>query len=159
MVQRVNYVQQSPELFESFLAFHAAAKEGVIDQTIRGLVSIRASQVNGCAFCLDLQVKQAKLHGERTLRLNHVAVWRESLLFSARERAALAWTEALTRLAESGVSEESYARVRAAFSEKEISDLTFLVVAINAWNRINIGFRPVPGSSDAAFGLDKARLT
>ncbi|MDM0001052.1 carboxymuconolactone decarboxylase family protein [Variovorax sp. J22P240] len=158
MTQRIHYVQQSPELFERFLAFHAAAKEGSIDRTLRCLVSIRASQLNGCLFCLDMHVKQARLDGERELRLHHIAVWRESPLFVARERAALGWTEALTKLSEQGVPDAIYASTRAHFSEKELSDLSFLVVAINAWNRINVAFRTVAGSSDVAFGLDQAQL-
>ena len=88
------------------------------------LVDIRASQLNGCAFCLDMHVKEAKLHGERELRLHHVAIWRESALFSLRERAALAWTETLTHLPSSGVSDAAYAEAREQFSEKELA-ITF----------------------------------
>jgi alkylhydroperoxidase family enzyme len=91
--------------------------------------------------------------------VHHVAIWRESSLFSARERAALAWTEILTRLPEGGVPDDIYGRVREQFSEKELSDLTFAVMSINAWNRVNIAFRTVPGWADAAFGLDKANLS
>ncbi|HCW18312.1 MAG TPA: alkylhydroperoxidase, partial [Achromobacter sp.] len=97
-------------------------------------------------------------HGERELRLHHIAVWRESPLFSARERAALAWTEALTTLPAHGVPNDVYEQAREQFTEAEISDLTFRVVAINGWNRLNVAFRTVPGSADAAFGLDKAGL-
>lgn len=158
MTQRIDYMQQSPELFKKFLAFNLAIKDAAIETPIADLVSIRASQINGCGFCLDMHVKQAKLHGERELRLHHVAIWRESTLFAPRERAALAWTEALTTLPALGVPDEIYERVRGQLSEKELSDLTFLVMAINAWNRVNVGFRTVPGSYDAAFGLDKAGL-
>jgi alkylhydroperoxidase family enzyme len=105
-----------------------------------------------------MHVKQAVMHGERPLRLHHLAIWRESTLFSPRERAALAWTEALTQLSPLGVSDEIYERVRTQFSEKELTDLTYAVMAINAWNRINVGFRAVPGAYDKAFGLDKAGL-
>jgi alkylhydroperoxidase family enzyme len=105
-----------------------------------------------------MHTKQAKLHGERELRLYHVAIWRESPLFNARERAALLWTEALTKLGEHGVPDDVYKAVREHFTEKEISDLTFSVMAINAWNRLNIAFLNVPGSQDKAFGLDKAGL-
>ena len=99
---------------------------------------LRASQLNGCAFCVDMHVKEAKIHGDRELRLHHVAVWRESPLFSEQERAALEWTEALTQLTPHGVSDAIYASVREQFSEQELSDLTFLVVAINGWNRLNV---------------------
>ena len=158
MTQRINYPQQSPELFRKFMEFSLALKESVIEEKTRNLVQIRASQLNGCAFCLDMHVKEAKIEGESELRLYHVAIWRESALFAPRERAALAWTEALTRLPEGGVPDELYERVRGQFSEKELSDLTFAVMAINGWNRASIAFRNVPGSADKAFGLDKAGL-
>lgn len=158
MTQRINYIQQSPELFKTFLEFSNALKNSAIEEATRDLVSIRASQLNGCGFCLDMHVKEAHIHGERPLRLYHVATWRESTLFSPRERAALAWTEALTKLPEHGVPDEIYERVRTQFNEKELSDLTFAVMAINGWNRANVAFRTVPGSADKAFGLDKANL-
>lgn len=158
MSQRLDYQQQSPGLFRKFVEFNLEVKKSSIEPTIIDLVSVRASQINGCSFCLDMHVKQATIHGERPLRLHHIAAWRESTLFEPRERAALAWTEALTRLPEAGVPDEIYERVRTVFSEKEISDLTFAVMAINAWNRINVAFRSVPGSLDKAWGLDKAQL-
>lgn len=158
MTQRIDYQKQSPELFKKFLAFSLALNESAIEPTIRHLVDIRASQINGCAFCVDMHVKEATIHGERALRLHHVAIWRESTLFSARERAALEWTEILTRLPAEGVPDDVYERVRAQLSEKELSDLTFLVMAINGWNRVNVGFRAVPGTYDKAFGIDKSGL-
>jgi AhpD family alkylhydroperoxidase len=156
---RVNYIHESPELFKAFMAVGNALRESSIEEKIRDLVEIRASQMNGCAFCLDMHVKQAKIHGERELRLHHIAAWRESTLFAPRERAALAWTEALTKLPEQGVPDEIFDRVRGQLSEKEISDLTFSIMLINAWNRINVGFKTAPGSFDAALGLDKAGLS
>lgn len=158
MTQRLNYMQQSPELFKKLIDFNSLVEEGAIEKPIRNLVAIRASQINGCGFCVDMHVKQAKIHGERELRIHHLAIWRESTLFIPRERAALAWTEVLTKLPEQGVPDEIYDRVRTQLSEKEISDLTFVVVAINAWNRINVGFKTVPGLHDKAWGLDKAKL-
>jgi len=158
MTQRINYIQQSPELFKKLLDLSNQLKESAIEESIRDLVSIRASQINGCAFCVDMHVKEARIHGERELRLHHVAIWRESTLFASRERAALAWTEALTTLAGYGVPDDIYESVRTQFSEKELSDLTYEVMAINAWNRANVAFRTVPGSADKAFGLDKANL-
>lgn len=158
MSQRIHYMQQSPELFRKFVEFSMLVEKGAIEEPIRDLVAIRASQINGCGFCVDMHVKQARLHGERELRLHHLAIWRESTLFAPRERAALAWTEALTRLPEHGVADDVYDRVRNELSEKELSDLTFSVMAINAWNRVNVAFRTVPGSQDKAFGLDKAGL-
>lgn len=159
LTQRIDYIQQAPELFRRLVDFNLLIKKGgLIEEPIGDLVAIRASQVNGCGFCLDMHLKQAKLHGERELRLHHLAVWRESPLFSARENAALAWTEVLTRLPEHGVSDAAYQDARVEFSEKEIIELTYLVVTINAWNRVNIAFRSVPGSADRAFGLDKAQF-
>ena len=158
MTQRLNYIQQSPELFKKFMEFSTALKSTAVEESIRDLISIRASQLNGCAFCLDMHVKEARIHGERELRIHHLATWRESTLFAPRERAALAWAEALTKLPEHGLSDELYERVRTQLSEKELSDLTFDVMAINAWNRANVAFKTTPGSADKAFGLDKANL-
>jgi AhpD family alkylhydroperoxidase len=157
-MQRLSPMQQSPELFKKFISASTALAEASIEAAIIDLVNIRASQLNGCAFCLDLHVKQAKMHGERELRLYHIAAWRESTLFVPRERAALAWTEVLTKLPEQGVPDDIYERVRGQLSEKEISDLTFAVMTINAWNRLNVAFKVVPGSADTAYGLDKAGL-
>ena len=156
---RLNYAQQSPELFRKLIDFSTAiAGSGHVEPGLSHLVDIRASQMNGCAFCLDMHVKEARLHGERELRLHHVAIWHESPLFTPRERAALAWTEALTRLAPTGVPDELYAEMREQFSEQELSTLTFRVMTINAWNRVNVAFRTPPGAHDKAFGLDKAGL-
>lgn len=157
-IARASYTQQSPELLKKFMELLAATRESSIEEPIRDLVAIRAAQLNGCAFCLDMHVKQAKIHGERELRLYNLAAWRDSILFAPRERAALAWTEILTRLPEQGVPDDIYERVRTQLSEKEISDLTFIVVAVNSWNRLNVGFKTVPGSSDSRLGLDKAGL-
>jgi len=159
MTQRLNYMQQSPEFFKKMMELSSTEKNSAIEEKILHLVHIRASQINGCGFCLDMHVKQAKIHGESELRLYHIPIWRESALFSPRERAALEWTEILTTLPAHGVPDDVYNNVRGQFSEKEISDLTFSIMAINAWNRINVAFKNVPGSADAAFGLNKAGLS
>jgi AhpD family alkylhydroperoxidase len=158
MSQRIDYQKQSPELFKKLNEFSMAFKHSAIEEPIRALVEIRASQMNGCAFCVDMHVKEATIHGERPLRLHHIATWRESQLFSPRERAALAWTEILTEIPAQGVPDEIYERVLTQFSEKELSDLTFKVMSINAWNRVNVAFHVVPGTYDKAFGLDKSGL-
>ncbi|CAB5513682.1 hypothetical protein LMG26857_02962 [Achromobacter anxifer] len=158
MIQRLNYFQVSEELSRKYLDYSMSLKKVPVVREFGHLVDIRASQLNGCGFCLDMHVKQAKIAGERELRLHHVAIWRESTLFSPRERAALAWTEAVTNLSAHGVPDAVYEEVRAELSEREISDLTFLVVGINGWNRLNVAFRTVPGSADEAYGLDKAGL-
>lgn len=158
MTQRLNYAQQAPELIKKMSDLSMAVKSGSIEQKLYDLVQIRASQINGCAFCLDMHVKEAKIHGESELRLYHIAIWHESNLFAPRERAALAWTEAVTRLPEGGIPDELYERVRGQLSEKEITDLTFSIMVINAWNRLAISFKAVPGSADKLYGLDKAGL-
>ncbi|MFG6458006.1 carboxymuconolactone decarboxylase family protein [Roseateles sp. BYS96W] len=152
---RLDYTRLSAELFKKYLDFSMAFK---MDEALAVLVDIRASQLNACAFCLDMHIKQARLRGERELRLHHVAIWRESPLFEPKERAALAWAEALTRLAPEGITDAAYAAAREQFSEAELSDLTWRVAAINGWNRLNVAFRQAPGSKDQMFGLDKAGL-
>lgn len=145
----------APALFKKYLDFALAS---TLDEGLALLVDIRASQLNGCAFCLDMHVKQARMAGERELRLHHVAIWRESPLFNPRERAALAWTELLTRLDSEGVTDADYRQVRDHLDEASLVELTFRVMAINGWNRLNIAFRRIPGSLDRQYGLDKAGL-
>jgi len=159
MSARLNYFQQSPAVAAKYQEFSNSLKDRPVPEKLKDLIFLRASQINGCAFCVDMHVKEAKIHGERELRLHHVAVWRESPLFDARERAALEWTEIVTHLPPHGIPDESYARMREVYSEQEITDITFLIVAINGWNRLSVSFRAVPGSADAAFGLDKAGLS
>ncbi|WP_323012347.1 carboxymuconolactone decarboxylase family protein [Castellaniella sp.] len=158
MTQRLNYYQASPEAAKKFSAFSQTLHENPFLAKIGYLVTLRASQLNGCTFCVDMHVKEAKLAGERELRLHHVAVWRESPLFDAKEKAILEWTEALTQLPPHGIPNELFQRVRQQLSEQELADLSFLIVGINGWNRLGVAFQPVPGSSDQQFGLDKAGL-
>ena len=113
--------------------------------------------MNGCAFCLDMHVKEAKIHGERELRLYHVSIWRESPLFSDKERAALEWTEAVTKLS-APIPDSLYEQVHAQLSDKEMSELTFAIGIINLWNRLNVSSQTTPGSLDAMLGLTKAGL-
>lgn len=158
MSQRLDHLEQHPELTAKLTELTLAVKKGAVEKEILSLAEIRASQLNGCAFCVDMHIKEATLHGERPLRLHHVAIWRESPLFSDRERAGLAWTEAVTRLPLDGVPDAVYDEAREHFSERELVDLTYMVMVINAWNRASIAFRSVPGSADKAFGLDRADL-
>lgn len=158
MSERLDHMRQVPALTQKLTELTFALKKGTVEQTVLSLVEIRASQLNGCAFCLDMHIKQAKLQGERELRLHHVMIWRESPLFSDRERAALEWTEALTRLSPHGVSDDIYAQAREHFSDDELVYLTYMVMVINAWNRASIAFHSVPGSQDKAFGLNKSGL-
>ncbi|RIV91187.1 carboxymuconolactone decarboxylase family protein [Aurantiacibacter xanthus] len=158
MSQRLDHLKQHPELTAKLTELTLAVKKGAVEKAILSLAEIRASQLNGCAFCVDMHIKEATLQGERPLRLHHVAIWRESPLFDERERAALAWTEAVTRLSPEGVPDDVYNEARKHFSERELVDLTYMVMVINAWNRASIAFRSVPGSADKAFGLDRADL-
>lgn len=156
---RLNFFELSPELVRKLQEFGVTvANSADFEPSIGHLVDIRASQINGCAACLDMHVKKARLEGERELRLHHVAIWRDSPLFNAKERLALAWTEALTRLGPEGVPDGLYAEAREAFGERSLSTLTFRVVGINAANRLNVAARTPPGAHDKALGLDKANL-
>lgn len=155
---RMNYFAAAPALYGQFAKLSQDLHAASADHKLYKLLEIRASQINGCAFCLDMHTKEAKILGERELRLYHVAVWRESPLFSEKERAALAWTESLTRLGHEGASDAEFEELRKHFNDQEISQLTLLVVTINAWNRLGVGFRSVPGSLDKMYGLDKAGL-
>jgi AhpD family alkylhydroperoxidase len=152
---RFDYFRHSADLYKKYMAFSMAFN---MDKTLAVLIDIRASQLNGCAFCLDMHVKQAKLHGERELRLHHVAIWHESTLFTPKERAALAWTELLTCIRAEGISDAAYAEVGEHFSPEALSELTWRIAAINGWNRMNVAVRNVPGSMDKSFGLDKSGL-
>ena len=159
MSQRLNFFEQSPGLSKKLFEFSGAVHKGSLGNTLIDLVNIRASQLNGCAFCLDMHCKEAKIHGEQELRIYHIPIWRESTLFSDAEKAALEWTEAVTKLSDDGISDEVYERVRAQFSETQISELTFAIGLINVWNRLNISFRSIPGSADEMLGLTKSGLS
>ena len=158
MSQRLDYYTTSPDLSKKLFELSGTVKKSSLGNTLLDLVNIRASQLNGCALCLDMHCKEAKIHGERELRIYHIPIWRESQLFSETERAALEWTEVLTKLPEHGVPDEVYDRVRGHLSETQISELSFAIGVINAWNRLNIGFQSVPGSADEMLGLTKAGL-
>jgi AhpD family alkylhydroperoxidase len=159
MSQRLDYYKSSPDIARKYIEFNTVLHKKPFLAEVGHLVTLRASQMNGCAFCVDMHVKEAKIHGERELRLHHVTVWRESTLFSAKERAVLEWTEALTHLGAHGVPDAIFESVRAQLSDEELADLSFLIVSINGWNRLSVAFRAVPGSADKVYGLDKADLS
>lgn len=148
----------SPDLVKKLIELSMMATPGTLGAAIYGLVDIRASQLNGCGFCLDMHVKAANIQGESTLRLLHVPIWRESSLFNEREKAALLWTELLTKLDGHGISEDDRRKVSAQLTEKEMSDLAFKVGIINSWNRLNVAFPTEPGSMDNVYGLSQSRL-
>ena len=145
MEPRIAYDKTSPEPFKAMMALEAAVRRGGIDAPLLDLVKTRASQINGCAFCIDMHTRDARSRGETEQRLYALNAWRETPFFSDRERAALAWTEAVTLVSVGHVPDDVYEQARAQFSEKELADLTWAVAAINAWNRVAISMRAVPG--------------
>ena len=132
-------------LARALFQLSAAASQGM-DKRLFTLVEIRASQINGCAYCIDMHTKEARASGETEQRIYALSAWRETPFFTARERAALEWTEAVTLVSETHVPDEVYARVAQHFDEAEMVALTFAVVVINSWNRLSVSFRPVVGS-------------
>jgi len=137
---RMGWARQAPEVYKAMVRLDAAARQG-LDPKLLELVKIRASQINGCANCLHMHTSDARKAGETEARIYLLNAWRESNLYSARERAALAWTEALTLVAETHAPDADYEAARAQFNDEELVHLTLAISAINAWNRIAIGFR------------------
>jgi AhpD family alkylhydroperoxidase len=142
--QRLDCTTAAPEAYRALLALTAVVKRSDPGERLIELVFMRVSQINGCAFCLDMHGAALRAAGESPARLDMLAAWREAPVFSDRERAALGFAEALTRLGEGGVSDADYAAARAQFSEAEVANLAFAVGVINAWNRLMIGFRAAP---------------
>jgi AhpD family alkylhydroperoxidase len=145
MEPRPNDPMRAPEAVKAMYALGAYIAGCGLEHSLVELVKIRASQINGCAFCLDMHTKDARAAGETEQRIYALSAWRETPFFTDRERAALAWAEAVTLIG-GGVSDAVYAEASRHFSEKELVDLTWAVVAINGWNRVAISFRTVPGS-------------
>jgi AhpD family alkylhydroperoxidase len=139
----------APEAYDAVFALSWAAGKAGIDKQLLELIKLRASQINGCAFCVQFHILQSEHLGVPVDKLNLVVVWREAPLFSARERAALAWTETLTLLTE-GVSDEVYTQARAEFSEQELTYLTSAVTSINVWNRLGVAYRWTPPARQKA---------
>ena len=146
MEPRLDYTKISPDPLKPLMNLEAYVRRCGLERSLLELVKLRVSQINGCGFCIDMHWKDARAAGETEQRLYAVPVWRETPFFTARERAALAWTEAVTEVGRTGVPDEAYAAARAEFSESELVDLTMAVVAINGWNRIAVSFRTEPGT-------------
>ena len=136
---------RNPKFFQPLFAVQAAIDAAGLDSKLVHLVQMRASQINGCAYCLDMHFKDARAEGETEQRLYSLDAWRETPFYSDRERAALEWTEAVTLVATTHAPDEAYETVRAQFSEDELKTLTLAIAIINTWNRLNIAFRSVPG--------------
>lgn len=145
MIPRLDPFAAAPGLMQSWLEFgNGVAQRGGLEESLLELVKIRASQINGCAFCLKMHATEARKKGESEERIYLLDAWRESPHYSERERAALLWTEALTRVADTHAPDEAYQAVKKHFNPAEQVALTLMIVAINGWNRVQVGFRGVP---------------
>jgi AhpD family alkylhydroperoxidase len=145
MKSRIDLMHVNPGVIQALLGLERQVRHAGLDHRLLDLVRMRASQINRCAFCLDMHSKDARAAGETEQRLYGLEAWRETPYYSARERAALEWTEALTLVSETGVPDDVYERVREQFSEDELVHLSLAIVAINGWNRLNVAARTVPG--------------
>jgi AhpD family alkylhydroperoxidase len=142
----MDYGSVAPEGRRAMYGLESYVKHCGLERSLLELVKLRASQMNGCAFCIDMHTKDARLAGETEQRLYVLSAWREAPFYSDRERAALEWTEAVTRISPENVDDIVYQGVREHFSDKELVDLTLAIIAINGWNRLAISFQTVPGS-------------
>jgi AhpD family alkylhydroperoxidase len=150
MQSRLDAQKASPAAYHAMLSLEMFVRKSKLESSLIELVKMRASQINGCAYCLDMHSKDARAKGETEQRLYALNAWRETPFFTDRERAALAWTEGVTLVAQEHVPDALYEAVRQKFSEEELVNLTMAVVAINAWNRLAIAFRSVPGEYQPA---------
>ena len=145
MKSRIDITRVNPGILHAMLGLERQVAQGGLDSKLLDLVRMRASQINGCAYCLDMHSEDARANGETEQRLYGLDAWRETPYYSDRERAALEWTEALTLVAQTHAPDEVFERVHAQFPDNELAHLTLAIVAINGWNRLNIGARTVPG--------------
>lgn len=146
MTARINYHDIAPAAFTALFTLERYVRSSGLDPALLHLIKLRASYMNGCAYCVDMHTTDARHDGETEQRLYAVPVWRETPFFTDRERAALAWTEAVTDIGREGVPDALFAEASAHFSEAELVDLTMAVIVINAWNRASVTFRVEPGS-------------
>jgi len=144
MNARTDFYTASPDAMKAMIALEVAVNKLGLEPSLLELVKLRASQINGCAFCIDMHTTDARKAGESDRRMHGVAAWRETPFFSEREQAALAWTEALTQLSTTHAPDADYERLQAHFSPKEQVDLTLAINTINSWNRLGVGFRKMP---------------
>ncbi len=144
--KRLDYYETDPKSIKGMLELEKYVNGSGLEKSLYELVKLRASQINGCAFCIDMHSKDARKAGETEQRLYALSAWKETPFYSERERAALAWTEAMTLISGNEISDSLYASVAEHFNEKEHLALTMAIVAINGWNRLAIGFRKEPGS-------------
>ena len=146
MEPRIDHMKSGQGVIQAMLGLSKYLHQCGLEESLLDLVNLRASQINGCAYCIDMHWKDLRARGETEQRLYGLDAWSESPYYTERERAALAWTEAVTNIQQGHVPDEVYEKVRAQFNEKELADLTLAVAAINSWNRLNIAARTVPGT-------------
>lgn len=144
MSTRTDFYNASPDALKAMIALEGAVNKLGLENSLLGLIKLRASQINGCTFCVDLHCSDARKAGESERRLYAVAVWREAPFFTARERAALAWTETITLISQTHAPDADYEELRAHFNDAEQVNLTVAIATINSWNRLAIGFRKYP---------------
>ena len=145
MTQRIDYAQAFPEAIKAMRQMEVSVRNSGLEKPLLELVKLRASQLNGCAYCIDMHTKDARAGGETEQRLYGLSAWRESPFFTARERAAIGWTEAITNIQEGHATQAAYDEARQEFEEGDLVKLTFAITTINTWNRIAIAFRPDVG--------------
>jgi AhpD family alkylhydroperoxidase len=150
MQARIDYYKVSPGGYKALLGLDHYLAGSSLEKNLLHLIKLRVSQVNGCAFCLDMHWKDLQAEGESEQRMYSLDAWRETPYYSGRERAALAWAEAVTNITDGHAPDELYEETRRHFSEQELADLTLAVVAINGWNRLSVAFRVVPGTYQPA---------
>ena len=150
MQSRLEYKKIAPAAYRAMRELETYVQQSDLEPSLLELVKTRASQINGCAYCIDMHTKDARARDESEQRLYALTAWEETPFFTERERAALTWTEAVTEVTKEHVPDEVYALARQQFTEKELVDLTIAIIAINGWNRLNISFRTVPGTYQPA---------
>ena len=150
MQSRIEYMEVAPDAMKTMFGLEKYLAQCGLEASLIDLIKLRASQINGCAYCIDMHTKDARVRGESEQRLYELVAWRETPFYTERERAALAWTEAVTLIAGEHVPDEVYEQAREQFTEQELVNLTLALVAINGWNRFAISFRTVPGTYQPA---------
>lgn len=160
---RIDYAKVAPGAVEAMYGLEKYVRQSGMEPSLLELVKLRASQINGCAFCVDMHTKDARARGETEQRLYAVVVWRDTPFFTERERAALAWTEQVTQVSWHHVPDDAYQLARQHFGEKELADLTMAIIAINGWNRLSIAFRRDAGTyqpqTEPGTGTAKSKTT
>ena len=146
MKERMDYSKAAPGAMRAMYGLESYIKECGLEKSLIELVKLRASQINGCGYCIDMHTKDARAQGEKEQRLYALVAWKESPFYTERERAALAWTESLTLIADNHVPDEVFEEARQHFSETELANLTLVIITINGWNRFAISFRDEPGT-------------